>query len=360
MPETPVNYPGGSKTRVNSAAAAVRAHTATPEQLARIETWRAAHRHVLNTFQALLRNRTRDSDIVVAQRHKRRTTIFGKLNRFPNMELARMDDVAGCRLIFPDIASLYEFRGALHSAHFNHTLKNDPEKYDYIKNPKSTGYRGVHDVYSYDAASIHGKPFKGLLIELQYRTFYQHAWATAVEVVGLITEAQPKFQQGDKRYEVALSYASEIIARTCENSLSCHPDLSPENLVKAFVELDGEIGMMAMLRALNSATADVTEKKNLILIFRGDDLDIRSHRDATDALRELFRLENEMPDADVVLVRADSTEDVRIAFRNYFRDATEFVRLIDEGCEQLAGKKLPKGRARPKRSMPRLAANIEK
>jgi len=33
----------------------------------------------------------------------------------------------------------------------------------------------------------------------------QHAWATAVEVIGLITESQPKFQRGDNRYERLLS-----------------------------------------------------------------------------------------------------------------------------------------------------------
>lgn len=333
-------FPGGSKKRVSRAGEAVRTDQATYEDLAVIETWRAAHRHVLNTFQAILRNRTRGTKVVVAQRHKRRTTIFGKLKRHPEMMLARMDDVAGCRLIFPSVAELYEFRGALHSAHFNHALRNDLNKYDYLKCPKKTGYRGVHDVFGYDAASEHGKPYKGLLIEIQYRTLYQHAWATAVEVVGLITESQPKFQQGDGRYEQALAYASEIIARTCESSFSCYPDMRADELVQKFIELDGELGMMAMLRGLNLADSQVSEKKNVILIFRGDDLEMVSFRDATDALRELFRLEKELPDTDVVLVRADTSDDVRIAYRNYFRDARDFVRLIDEGCQTLAGDKI--------------------
>ena len=64
--------------------------------------WRAAPRPVLNTFQAILRNRTRGQDIIAAQRHKRRRTSFGKLERFPGMQLSPMDDVAGCRLIFQD------------------------------------------------------------------------------------------------------------------------------------------------------------------------------------------------------------------------------------------------------------------
>ncbi|MFA7524824.1 MAG: hypothetical protein WCY91_05520, partial [Acidithiobacillus sp.] len=117
------DFPGGSKSRVNRAGNAVRDKTAEIEDYLVIEEWRAAHRSVLNTFQAILRNRTRDSKITVAQRHKRRSTIFDKLARFPEMQLARMDDVAGCRLIFQDIASLNKFRTNFHKARFHHKRK---------------------------------------------------------------------------------------------------------------------------------------------------------------------------------------------------------------------------------------------
>ena len=357
-PANKVLFPGGSKERVSRAGEDIRKGTATIDDLAAIDVWRAAHRSVLNTFQAILRNRTRGTDIVVAQRHKRRSTIFNKLRRFPKMQLARMDDVAGCRLIFPNAEELYSFRHDLHSAHFNHQLKNQPDKYDYIKSPKSTGYRGIHDVYAYDVNSLHGKPYKGLLIELQYRTFYQHAWATAVEVVGFITESQPKFQEGDKRYEAALSLASEIIARTCEDANSCHAELTDVELTEQFLALDNDLGLMRMLRALNSANTEVTEKKNIILIFGEPEdgkmapLEMKSYRDATDALRALFELEKQHVGRDVVLVRADTSNEVRIAFRNYFSDATEFITLIDKGCQSLMKGKVVNGSeiARPRRT----------
>lgn len=184
------NFPGGSRSRVNKAGYRVKAGTATQEDLGVIEEWREAHRIVLNTFQALLRIRTKKNpSIYVAQRHKRRNTIFNKLIRHPKMELARMDDVAGCRIIFPDLASLYEFRDSFHWAKFKHKLRNEKDKYDYIKQPKATGYRGIHDVYSYDVNSKNKERCKGLFVEIQYRTQVQHAWATAVEVIGFITES---------------------------------------------------------------------------------------------------------------------------------------------------------------------------
>ncbi len=342
-----LQFPGGSKERVSRAGDAVRHDNPSEEDLAVINIWRAAHRPVLNTFQAILRNRTHGKDIIVAQRHKRRSTIFDKLLRLPGMRLARMDDVAGCRLIFKSTEELYAFRHTLHAAHFKHELKNEPDKYDYIKHPKDTGYRGVHDVYAYDVNSEHGKPYKGLLIELQYRTIHQHAWATAVEVIGLITEAQPKFQKGDQRYEQAMSYASEIIARVYEDSNSCHPELSAEDLVQRFLEFDKDLDLLRLLRALNAQDKEFTEKRNMILIFdtegKLEDLSTLTFRDATDALRALFQLETDNPGKDIVLVRADKSEDVRIAFKNYFSDAKEFIELVERGCDKLVGKKITSG-----------------
>jgi len=220
MVEAPT-FPGGSKSRVNRAGENVRAGTPTEEDLAVIEEWWAAHRAVLNTFQAILRNRTRGTSVTVAQRHKRKRTIFDKLRRFPQMQLSRMDDVAGCRVIFDDIAKLYSFREEFHKARFNHKRRNDLDKYDYIKAPKGTGYRGIHDVYEYDVQSEMGKSLAGLYVEIQYRTVVQHAWATAVELIGFVTESQPKFQEGDKRYESAMALASEMLSRVvrrCPNT----------------------------------------------------------------------------------------------------------------------------------------------
>jgi ppGpp synthetase/RelA/SpoT-type nucleotidyltranferase len=335
------SYPGGSKSRVTKAGAAVRSGTATAEDLACIDLWRAAHAPVLNTFQALLRQRARSKQVVVGQRHKRKMTIFGKLERFPGMELARMDDIAGCRLIFDSIEKLHEFRESSHGAKFKHKRRNDDDKYNYLKYPKSTGYRGIHDIYEYDAQSEQGKDYKGLFIELQYRTRVQHAWATAVELVGVITTSQPKFQEGDKRYEEVMSYASEILARAHEKSKSCHPDIDDKELVKEFLARDEELGLLNLLRGLNSSNERVAGLKNAILILKeGKPLEVRTFRYSPDALKALFEIEAENPGTDVVLVKGESADDVRLVFKNYFSDARDFISLLESGCEKLSGKRI--------------------
>ena len=333
----PTKFPGGSKSKVNEAGSRLREGIYTYKDVVVIEEWRAAHRKVLNTFQEILRRRTRYSEAVVAQRHKRRNTIFGKLARFQKMQLSRMDDVAGCRVIFPTIEEMHKFRQKLHSARFKHTKKNEIDKYDYIKNPKKTGYRGIHDVYSYNVKSESGRHLKGLLVEIQFRTNIQHAWATAVEVIGFITESQPKFQEGDKRYEYAIALASEILARCYEELNGPFPDISDSTLVQRFLDADSELSLMKTLKGLNEADASISEKKNTILIFSEDgNLEIKSYKGATEALRALFEIEKEQPQSDVVLVKADTSEEVRFAFKNYFSDAKEFIKLLENGCQILS------------------------
>lgn len=324
---------------MNRAGTNFRCGKETEEDVRILEEWRKAHRHVLDAFRKLLGRRKEGTEVLVVQRHKRRTTIIDKLRRRNKLgkpivrNLAGMNDVAGCRLIFESIDDLYEFRGEFRNARFKHKLKNDDnaDKYDYIKCPKSTGYRGVHDVYSYASGSVSGKRYEGLLVEIQYRTHVQHAWATAVEVVGFVTENEPKFERGDDRFQEIFRYASEILARAFENGKSCLKDLGDEEVIRGFDDLNSELGFIKMLVGLDMAGEEEFKRKNVILVFEKNELHVKSFARAPEALEELFRLEKENPGKDIVLVRGDRGRDVRVAFRNYFSDASDFTRKIREG-----------------------------
>lgn len=331
-----MSFPGGSKKKVNRAGERIRKGNFSDEDITVLEEWRTAHAPVLNTFQAILRNRTKGTGIAVAQRHKRKSTIVHKLNRYRTMKLSRMDDVAGCRLIFDSIDQLYAFRDRVHDANFRHRIRHDYNKYDYIKRPKSTGYRGIHDVYEYDVRSEVGKRLKGLYVEVQYRTKLQHAWSTAVEVIGFITESQPKFEEGDERYKVAMAFASEILARAFENRTGPLPEMPTRNLLVSFRNLEKELGLLNALRGLNAVEPQVFEGKNTILII-GDNKPLRtkSYKSAPEALRALFMFEKAFPNHDIVLVRADTADEVRLAFKNYYSDAQDFIGYIDTGCQKL-------------------------
>jgi putative GTP pyrophosphokinase len=242
-----------------------------------------------------------------------------------------MDDVAGCRLIFPNIEAMREFRGKLHKAKFKHVLKNDKEKYNYIESPSERGYRGIHDIYEHRSKKGNAK-CDGLLIEIQYRTNVQHAWSTAVEVVTEITEHEPKFDRGDRRYIKLFCLASEMLARTHEGMAPrLFPDLSNRELRAAFRAVNDEILVMQMLINLmiNEFIADQVEADHIILrINKEDGLKLYQFHLELEAAAKLLELEKEFPEDNIVLVGAQTVEEVKSAFRNYFNDVREFLNLM--------------------------------
>lgn len=332
-------FPGGSKSRVNAAGDAVRHGCATEEDLRAIEKWRAAHASVINTFQALLRNRAKEYGVRVIQRHKRKSTIFDKLQRQKGMDLARMDDVAGCRVICPDVQTLYAFREAMHRARFDHVLKTGVDKYDYIKAPKPDGYRGVHDVYEYDVASEEGKHLRGLRIELQYRTEVQNSWATTNEIISHITKgaSEPKYHRGDSRYVDLMSLASELLARAFEGCPGPHKALENSEVVELYKKREAELSFTLKLAGLGVALKGEFGNKGpeFILFREGTQLELIGCETQEEALLKLFELEKSRPGADVVYVPSTTTEEIRSTYKNYYDDANEFLSWVADGAEYL-------------------------
>ncbi len=333
--------PAASKKRVTRAGQNIGLGMATAEDIDVLENWRASHAYILNTFQSNLRRRSREEPIIVGTRLKRRATIENKSRRYPDMQLARMHDIAGCRMIFESVEDLLSFRKRFHTARFDHKRRaaEEEERWNYLVHPKPDGYRGVHEVYEYDVRSEGGKPWNGLLVEIQYRTFPQHAWSTAVEVAGLLTLNKPKFGQGSQELLTQFQVASELIARTFEGSTSCLPNLCIEELKKRFTECEDKTRIMELFRRVNSKTVDLDFRKNNILVFpfvdpddeNTSELEIYSFDKVFRAIDRYNTLEESLKDkADVVLVRADSFDNMRVSFRNYFADTTDFVRMVDD------------------------------
>jgi len=106
--------------------------------------------------------------VVVSQRLKRTVTTVRKLARFSGMNLARMQDIGGCRAIVP---TREEVEGVVRRIRHNWDLKGFD---DYTESPKDTGYRAVHVIVER----------QGRLIEIQLRTPLQQRWAQEVDRVG--------------------------------------------------------------------------------------------------------------------------------------------------------------------------------
>ena len=126
-----------------------------------ISNWRSSHSFPLNTLQMGLRKRSAAvyGAPIVAQRLKRVPSITHKLQRYPKMQLSRMQDIGGARAVVPKIKDVDNVRELYRKSSARHKLANEK---DYVRHPKASGYRGIHLVYRYPLAWImHEEPILG-------------------------------------------------------------------------------------------------------------------------------------------------------------------------------------------------------
>ncbi len=347
MPVFPT--PPSSKRSVNKAGKAIANGSSNEEDFELVDQWRSAHGYVLNTFQIFLKRRINQTGIKAefAQRLKRRHTVIDKLQRkrpdgTPLMgDVTSMHDFAGCRLIFPDIKSLQKFRAYLHSSDsmktVRHQLRHDPVKYDYIENPKVSGYRGIHDIFAHRPrphrrSGVNSEPWHDLLVEVQYRTHVQHAWATALEISDILDGERTKFDLTDSERVRFFAIASELLARRHEGLIKRFDDLSTEQLREQFLQLDKKLDILSKLDALKKVSGVVVKKHNVLnltLDKKGKPkLEVLNFKNAADAIEAANALESSTESINAVYVHADNPKQLQSAYRNYFNNPIDFVKLI--------------------------------
>lgn len=241
---------------------------------------------------------------------------------------------------------LLNFRDELHSAKFKHFLKVEECK-DYISNPKESGYRGIHDIYVYKTKTTKDAFTKwdGLLVEIQYRTIYQHAWATAVEIADSLVSSRTKFSEGSLEQQEFFKYASEIIARAFEDSFSCKVEEKDFDIIEQFLNLEDKVNVYKKLSQIKAIHKANILKKNVILIFNNENpekpsVEIMQFKSLKEANKIYFKLEKENSDKDIVLVTTSGkiNNSIKSAYRNYFADAKDFTIYITDGMKIIQDK----------------------
>ncbi|MFL5797540.1 MAG: RelA/SpoT domain-containing protein [Actinomycetota bacterium] len=142
-----------------------------------IADYRASHRKPLTSANMGLRSvvKSQGCQAQISQRLKQMQTIVGKLARHPTMALTTMQDIGGCRAIVQSVKELRRVEAKLVRNTVART-GSPPRVDDYIKDPRQSGYRGVHVMVRY------GDPPRS--IEIQLRTPTMHEWAFTVERLG--------------------------------------------------------------------------------------------------------------------------------------------------------------------------------
>lgn len=332
--------PKYSKSQIDRAGKTLANSNATQEErhnaLNILNNWRSSHAYPLHVIASKLR---RDNpNAIVVQRLKRLDSIAGKLERFPEMSLYRMQDLGGCRVIVDSIDDVYKSLNHYKQSRIRHKLKKE---YDYIQNPKKSGYRSYHMVYQFHSDD-NDTYNKNMLIEIQFRTKLQHIWATAIEVMGVYTKSQLKASMGDEEVLRFFTLVSSLFAIT-EHTPTC-PSTSDDyyELVTEIKEMDSKLNIISKLSALSVAiknTNKKTEGKGYYLLrldLRQKLLKISSYMTteidlATKIYNDIESYNN--PNIDTVLVSATSFETLRAAYPNYFADISKFVKIMREIVE---------------------------
>jgi len=150
-----------------------------------------------------------------------------------------------------------------------------------------------------------------------------------------LTENEPKFDRGHRRYIRLFCLASEILARVHEQQKSCLPAVSDRQLIEEFDIVDAQISVMDMLINLASIKwiDDQAKSKDVILQTsrKTGELTLHPFDLELEASSALIELERKFPEDDIVLVGADSVAEITSVFRNYFRDVGDFLRLMQSG-----------------------------
>ncbi len=329
--------PKYSKSEINKAGSILANSSLGTEEydnaLTILNNWRAAHAYPLRIICNNLRHG--NPNAIVVQRLKRLESITGKIKRFPDMNLYRMQDLGGCRVIVDTVGQVYEAIDKYKHSRIRHILKRE---YDYIQNPKESGYRSYHMVYQFhsDKKETYNK---NMLIEIQFRTKLQHIWSTAVEMMGIYTKSNLKSNQGDKDVLRFFVLVSSVFAKM-ENMPICPDTINDYSiLVSEIRQIDNKLNIVSRLSALSVAINHTNASKTMkgkgyyVLILNYKDKLLKVRGFSTNQIEMATKVYNDIEasnnsDIDVVLVSATSFDTLKAAYPNYFTDISQFVDMI--------------------------------
>lgn len=277
---------------------------------------------------------------LTAQRLKRMWSVENKLVGNRKMRLSQMQDIGGCRVILESLEAVEHLYESLRlSSLFSHELVGVK---DYIEQPKSSGYRGKHLVFKFRTDDRHDDRWNGCRIEVQIRTRFQHAWATAVEHIEAIEGIGLKVGRGEGRdWRRFFQVTGEAIGILEENDLNFenYPErlVSPE-MFDEIEELSDKLevketlsGLAVEARAERSPgdhlcllTLD-TERNEVRAVWYPEEREDEAH--ASYLLRELDA-DNESG-VQVCLVKAQSLEELKTTYGSFFGGLNSFDHALD-------------------------------
>jgi hypothetical protein len=288
--------------------------------------WRREHVVPMHRLRGQLSGRVRAMrcDGTTAARLKRMQSIRKKLSR-THHTLYQMQDLAGCRAIVGNMNDVAALLARYRDEQTGYAILRED---DHIIRPKPSGYRSHHLVLKPEIPD--GAEFGRQYIELQIRTRLQHAWATAVEAVGLARAEDLKGSRGNADWLRFFRLMSAEFAREEGCPIGDDVPRSAAERVAELRGLNGRLNAVMTLENFNSAISETAgnyspSDRYFLIHYDSSERTVRvtSHPSIPNGYETL---ENRDSDSvSTVLVEVDRVEDLKQAYPNYFLDVKLFT-----------------------------------
>jgi ppGpp synthetase/RelA/SpoT-type nucleotidyltranferase len=290
--------------------------------IAELEDFRVSFKPALSRIYNSLDDLSQSyKNSIVTFRIKRFESIIKKLERLPKMDLDRMWDIGGCRVIFQSKRDVYSF--------FRQLLKefNVVKINDYFEKPKIDGYKSLHIYIRCEKTNK--------IIEIQLRNRDSHDWATLVEITDIVYDDNLKETIADTPRKRLLKLLSEI------NSLDWTEKIELQRLIrqeKYFRNLMEMFNRNYISVRKNWTLIEDNRNNTYILIAASKTKipSIKTFSSFSEAEAEYFKEYDFHSTENRVLthIQNPSFEKVMIAYSNYILSYHRFVELyftIKEG-----------------------------
>lgn len=328
-----------SRNSVRRAGQNVKNDKATKEDYRIISLWRSKHISIITAMVNAIKrklNNNKSNGVIIARRLKRLSSMELKLKRFQDMQLDRMQDIAGVRIIFKELAQVEKFQKSMETTYLKGSRKFKLiSTKDYISNPKNDGYRSIHQIFEYNDNVK-------MRLELQIRTKLQHYWATAVEVLDMKSKTKIKQGSGESWNREFFKLCSELF------SLLKNPNKenNKKDICQKIDKLDKEYNILQNLKALALSNKNIENQANnknyyFIVLLDFDKSTLRitgfKKRDFEEAKKLYDFYEEDLRDknSDVVLISLDEVKMLKKAFPNYYLDSNSFIDVITKELQGL-------------------------
>lgn len=332
-----------TKKQVRKAGENIRNNRANDDDYKIIASWRSIHIPIMTSMVNAINKKLKKNNlkaVLVARRLKRLSSIELKLKRFKHMQLDRIQDIAGVRVVFKNFEQVKTFQGLMKKTYLKGSRKFkllDEKTKDYIQNPKDDGYRSIHQIFEYKDTSRR-------CLELQIRTQLQHYWATAVEVLGMKTQSKLKQGKGEPYYQNFFKLCSALFCIKEDTPIiEEYKNLDKVKICENISKLDKEHNILKHLSALAVSSRNIENQANnkqnyyfvVLLNLETRVLTIQGYKKNNFEEAEIYynyleQRSKQDNKTDVVLISLDKVKLLKKAYPNYYLDSSSFIKELEK------------------------------